>query len=80
MANFQVTVEGMDTQASVVVAGIPQATSLAAAFLLKGQRVFVAPTDKGVTHKNTYSAQAFIEVGQMNLDLHIFPRTLVCQQ
>ena len=74
MANFLVTVEGVTTDVSVVVCGIPHAASLVSTFLLKGDGVHVRPTDLPVTHRNTYAAESYLSVSQMGLDFEIRPR------
>jgi len=67
MRNFYVSVFG-DVNVNVVVGDVIQATGLASQNVIKGRGVTIEPTQDRTTHRNTYQAQAYIDVQFMELD------------
>lgn len=67
--NVEVVLLSEKTQSNitVVVGNLQQAAGITTALVVKGYGVYMRRTKEAVTHKNSAAAQAFLEVGQMEL-------------
>ena len=67
--NVEVVLLSEKTQSNVtvVVGNLQQASGICTQLVIKGYGVYMKRTSAEVTHRNSAAAQAFLEVGQMEL-------------